>query len=220
MDVFCVRKICIGISGYCSVIFASPLSRWEFWKSLGQPLRPPHPQPVVRALRDMSEDSLQKARVTYLFFSHYNFHVIFERLSPWWIGYVYPLKSGASPGISEKAIALKNVWWWNSNLRPNNTNSLPHPFGLTIPGYSLLCDIDIVGAKYLQKSSFCSASPDPLSPTKILKIPRATNWALWIFKIPSGLRGIWVKIPTKKPKFPIKFPSKPPKFNHKFTKKR
>ena len=155
MDVFCVRKICIGISGYCSVIFASPLSRWGFWKSLGQPLRPPSPSSGLCGIWAKIH-SKKPELPTYFLAIYYNFQVIFERLSPRGIGYVYPLKSGASPGISEKAIALKNVWWWNSNLRPNNTNSLPHPLGLTIPGHSLLCDLDIVVKKYLQNSSFCS----------------------------------------------------------------
>ena len=36
--------------------------------------------------------------------------------------------------------------------------------------------------------------------------PRARRVALGIFKIPSGLRGIWAKIPSKKPEFPLQFP--------------
>ena len=50
------------------------------------------------------------------------------------------------------------------------------------------------------------SSPDPLSPSGILKIPRATRRALGIFKISSVLRGIWAKIPSKKSQFPIQIP--------------
>ena len=47
---------------------------------------------------------------------------------------------------------------------------------------------------------FCrESSSDPLSPSGILKIPRATRRALWIFKIPSGHRGSRRRFPPKNP---------------------
>ena len=69
---------------------------------------------------------------------------------------------------------------------------------------------------------FCSGIFS-LSPSGILKMPRATRWALGppfgasrlspalgpggvhsgIFKIPSGLGGIWAKIPSAKSEFSI-----------------
>ena len=55
-----------------------------------------------------------------------------------------------------------------------------------------LCDLYIVLKKIFTKFGFFvrESSPDTLSPSGILKIPRATRRALGIFKIPSGLRGI------------------------------
>ena len=157
MGVFCVGKNMYRNFWLIARLSSpAPLSRWGFWKSLGQPLHPPAARRSGLCGIWAKIHSKKPELPTYFLAIYCNFQGIFERLSPNGIGYVYPPKSGASPGISEKSLALKNVWWWNSNLRPNNPNSLPHPLGLTIPGHSLLCDLDIVVKKYFQNSGFCS----------------------------------------------------------------
>ena len=157
MGVFCVAKN-MHRNFWLIARLSSPatLSRWGFWKYPGQPLRPPPARRSGLCGISAKIHSKKPELPIYFLAIYSNFHLIFERLSPRGIGFVYPPKSGASPGISEKSLGLKNVWWWNSNLQPNNPNSLPHPLGLTIPGHSLLCDLDIVVIKYLQNSGFCS----------------------------------------------------------------
>ena len=71
-------------------------------------------------------------------------------------------------------------------------------------GYSLKNILDtprFFAKKICTKFGFFvrESSPNPLSPSGVLKIPRATRRALGIFKIPSGHRGSRRRFPPKNP---------------------